>query len=1085
MAENIGIQYTIDVGKIKAQIKTIKAEFASLHKGLETMAAKVPKVSAGGIDEKAISSASAQLKKLGVASSMTMKDIKKLNLSAADTQRVFELSKDRMKDLTTQIDSTGKVTKVASKEFSQLQKRMPELEHEVQKGKKSFGDYRRAMDRWGQGFKYMMASQLAWITSGAAIFGTIGAIIQGLKDLVTYHQQMKSLAAITQANAREMELMSSAIRDAAVGTKFFAADMGKAATIMAQAGLSAQEVADSIGAVAVLASATGNELVDVADVMTTVLRAYDLQANQALRVANVMAAGISESKLQIDKLRVAMNYMGVAAHQFNISIEETVAWLGTLSDRGLKASTIGTSFRGVLAVLTQETDKFGRMLKNLPTPLAFSDITIRSGRKLEDAIKRLADAGFSVTDAFTAVQRRVAMTLSLMVRNVGSWEELKESITGTSRALEMNEIMMEGMTSQLAQTKSIFDEIVVAATKSGGALEPIVFAIKKIVQLVGLAAISISTFLGIMGKGIGAYYAALSQINWRKLLVLDFKGAAAESKAILQEFLDDTKKALDEWAESGERIMGKGGLFGKGFVLPKHLEAIRTAANTITELTKQADEIKKLMKALEEGGNRGSEAWKGFQGELRLLQARIAELSEEAGIVIDNIEGPILNLKDVMLDMTMTSTVTLEQLLAVFRTGEKDVKLLRKAVAVLEEQAKKALQAWIEEGGKGEEAYKRALSAAKVYGTGLKKLLATEEKVLKTEENINEERIKASEKALKERLSLEEKILAFRKKITGELIKLTEDEAAHNIWVKKQEYDERKKLLQELVEEIKRIRLEEFLSGALTEETIKKYNELIDLIRKERTELDKLYAIKLIKDIEPDPSDFGAGFLKGLEEIGKELANEYEIWKNMAKELASSMRDSLSDLFFDSMKGELKSLEDYWKAFTTSVKRMIADMAAQWVMLKAKSVDWLGLAASAVSFVGGISGGGGTGGGATAPAPGPGMINVHQGGFPSFHPGGQNLASNEILAVLKRGEFVIRDSSAKSIGVEALERMNRTGQMPQQPAVIDNRKYYNHYDFIDPAGLDKVLRTRGASAIRDVSLGSYAFAKQGHDPRVR
>ncbi len=56
----------------------------------------------------------------------------------------------------------------------------------------------------------------------------------------------------------------------------------------------------------------------------------------------------------------------------------------------------------------------------------------------------------------------------------------------------------------------------------------------------------------------------------------------------------------------------------------------------------------------------------------------------------------------------------------------------------------------------------------------------------------------------------------------------------------------------------------------------------------------------------------------------------------------------------------------------------------------------------------------------------------HQGGpVPRHHAG--VLARDEHLAVLQRGEYVVRRSAVRAAGTETLERLNRTGQAPGGP----------------------------------------------------
>ena len=344
-----------------------------------------------------------------------------------------------------------------------------------------------------------------------------------------------------------------------------------------------------------------------------------------------------------------------------------------------------------------------------------------------------------------------------------------------------------------------------------------------------------------------------------------------------------------------------------------------------------------------------------------------------------------------------------------------------------------------------EQALQKRLQLENKYFDGIRK---TQEKVVKAKEKQLEKLLKLeataadkmvaiANKALTSRISIGARLVAFSEEITDELMKLTKSESEYNIWAEEEKFKKRKELLDKWLVELKRLKEIQPIEET---ETIQR---LIEQIRTLQLETDKLY--KTEKKPDHDPEDFAGGFMQGLQDVDKELNDKFNRWREMAKELASSMRDSLSDLFFDSMMGELESASDYWKAFTTSVKRMIADMTAQWLMMKAAMAG-----ASIAGSLGFASGEQiGTGGSpAVTGAP-------HLGGLRRFHPGGQ-LETNEGLAILKRGEFVIRDTSTRNIGVDNLERMNRTGQMPEKKTVINHYHQYK-IDAIDPESLDRVL----------------------------
>lgn len=149
----------------------------------------------------------------------------------------------------------------------------------------------------------------------------------------------------------------------------------------------------------------------------------------------------------------------------------------------------------------------------------------------------------------------------------------------------------------------------------------------------------------------------------------------------------------------------------------------------------------------------------------------------------------------------------------------------------------------------------------------------------------------------------------------------------------------------------------------------------------------------------------------------------------MADATARSMKTSFSDLFYDGLTGQLKSLEDYFKAFYNSIARAFSDtvskMLVDWMMLEAQT-GMKGAGGGLMNLLG--MGGGTQAGAGVATAGMEGALAelplfFHQGGIvgmsgsqqrpvnpmvfanaPRYHNG---LMPNEVPAILERGEMVI------------------------------------------------------------------------------
>lgn len=179
-------------------------------------------------------------------------------------------------------------------------------------------------------------------------------------------------------------------------------------------------------------------------------------------------------------------------------------------------------------------------------------------------------------------------------------------------------------------------------------------------------------------------------------------------------------------------------------------------------------------------------------------------------------------------------------------------------------------------------------------------------------------------------------------------------------------------------------------------------------------------------------SDSMAGVSKvgdlALDELASKWLDTAKNIKDMWEGTTQSLADTFESVFVDNMNGELKSLKDYFEAFTKSVLQMLFKIAAQEIAL----MTITGLK-SGVGMLGGLFSGAGAVSGTVAAESGAMVTGVgHKGGVvgpsfgsprtvspnvfkgaPKFHKG---LAPDEFPAILQKGEAVVPKSKVtKSI----------------------------------------------------------------------
>ncbi|MEJ6358716.1 phage tail tape measure protein [Lactiplantibacillus plantarum] len=110
--------------------------------------------------------------------------------------------------------------------------------------------------------------------------------------------------------------------------------------------------------------ASGDDFNDVIKVSAQTLESFDMRANSTAgmtkntkEVVNELAYAADATATDFQSLGKGMEYVGATAHNANISLSETSAAMGILSNNGLEADKAGTGLRKVIISLTAATDE--------------------------------------------------------------------------------------------------------------------------------------------------------------------------------------------------------------------------------------------------------------------------------------------------------------------------------------------------------------------------------------------------------------------------------------------------------------------------------------------------------------------------------------------------------------------------------------------------------------------------------------------------------------------------------------------------------------------------------------------------------
>lgn len=198
--------------------------------------------------------------------------------------------------------------------------------------------------------------------SGFKALQGIGALFGGTLDL---DKQLHAIKAITQASDEAMAAVEASIKGVASSTQFGTSEISQAAQVLAQAGVELDKLPGILSVTAKLASTTGSDLKATADVITSlveVFRPNDSSVAGVTSLADQVAQAVNISKLSTEGMKTIISLGASTAQTSGLKSEQFFGAAATLSNKGIKDSTIATGLRETMLELFNPDDK---MLKYL------------------------------------------------------------------------------------------------------------------------------------------------------------------------------------------------------------------------------------------------------------------------------------------------------------------------------------------------------------------------------------------------------------------------------------------------------------------------------------------------------------------------------------------------------------------------------------------------------------------------------------------------------------------------------------------------------------------------------------------------
>jgi TP901 family phage tail tape measure protein len=261
--------------------------------------------------------------------------------------------------------------------------------------------------------------KFAGVAGGLAIIGN--EFKKSIQYSIQFEKTLSNLKALTGASSADMKYYKEAA--STLGNQFGKTGAEMAETFKIVGSGKSELLKNKEGLVAVssaaitLSKAAGMEVPEAADALVVAMNQFNAPATEANRYINALAAGAKEGAAEIPNLSASLTKFGSVANALKIPVEQSIAMIEALSEKGLKDEVAGTGIKTFLLRLEQGAKD-----------------TRPSVVGLEQALENLKRKNLSVNQAQEMFGMEAANVALALIAQADRVNQLATAVTGTSEA---------------------------------------------------------------------------------------------------------------------------------------------------------------------------------------------------------------------------------------------------------------------------------------------------------------------------------------------------------------------------------------------------------------------------------------------------------------------------------------------------------------------------------------------------------------------------------------------------------------------------------------------------------------------------
>ena len=327
----------------------------------------------------------------------TNKHIKELNNQISQSEsKLNGFSEKISKNSTTLANQAKQASKVASsyKEVARQSRGLSttRLGSMFKAGSQHIQRFNTALkDSTANTRKWWSESKSAFAGVGIALGGVAAGATKAVSDAAKVQRQYVEVRNLIRTSGESLsKSISESNEMQRQGVKlsqeygFSQHQIGQQYEELVRRGYSGTQALRAMNSMMKAARASGDDLADVVKVTSTAVDAFGLRSENTAKmlshtekVANALASGADRTASGFKDMGVGMSYVASTAKTAGMSVEETSAALGELSNRGIEGSVAGTGLRKVILSLIKPTKNAKAALEE--AGLSINDFYDKSG----------------------------------------------------------------------------------------------------------------------------------------------------------------------------------------------------------------------------------------------------------------------------------------------------------------------------------------------------------------------------------------------------------------------------------------------------------------------------------------------------------------------------------------------------------------------------------------------------------------------------------------------------------------------------------------------------------------------------------